>query len=236
MFLVRIFILSIAPVAKRYSRRAWHIAHVPTATVKLVSTYLPMALTEDISSLQTPSTPSAGTTSYYLQCIGDASGLAQLYLQAGMLHLEGSWHGLLSSPHASISSLRLADHGGADGWHRDREAARQLFERAHILQPSLEIPSLPPADSLDLKMPSLDFQVDQTECYSDDEDATEVGRIIEKRRKIPNEQDVSRMGLKDLSNAWQVYLPGLIGAGSAVVAVGVIGFLSLTWSRRNQSS
>jgi len=203
------------PILTNYPRRAWQIAHVPTSTVKLVSIYLPL------------SAPSAE----YVRRVGGPSGLAQLYLEAGMLHLDGSWHGLLSSPHASISSLRLPE--GGEGWKRDREAARALFDRAHTLDPVLEIPELPEHE---LKMPCLDLHVDVEQSeYSDDEDgdATEVGRIIEKRKKILDE---SSLGLKDLGNAWHVYLPGLIGAGTAVVAVGVIGFLSLSWSRRNQSS
>ncbi|TFY70016.1 hypothetical protein EVJ58_g119 [Rhodofomes roseus] len=103
--------------AFEYFVRAWHQARVPSAAIRLATHYLPVQsrvpdLSPDIAtstgSLEsstdtepttpTPSIPETspsppptpGTLAYYLGRIGGASGLADLFLSAGILHLEGA--------------------------------------------------------------------------------------------------------------------------------------------------
>jgi len=42
-------------------------------------------------------------------------------------------------------------------------------------------------------------------------------------------------GTDDLDGAWYLYVPGLVGAGTALLVVGVIGALSFSTWRKNQS-
>ncbi|KAJ7494678.1 hypothetical protein B0H11DRAFT_2002948 [Mycena galericulata] len=222
--------------AFEYFLRAWHQAHAPSATMKLVSHYLPLHATADLAESETP--VPRGTMSYYVQCLGGSSGLGQLYLEAGMLHLEGAASALLTSSSSSLSSLRVAHpvssgEGGTHGWKRDREAAGKYFERARILHPSLEIPTLPPSGltsrnpSEQLEMPSIELP-----SYSPES--------ARRRRKLKEETtlfDNREAKLDDLDNTWYLYIPGLVGAGTALLVVGVISALSFsTWSRRNQGS
>lgn len=226
--------------AFEYFVRAWHQAHTPSATMKLVSHYLPLHSTGGLA--ETGKTVARGTASYYAHCMGGSNGLAQLYLEAGMLHLEGAASALLTSSSSSLSSLRVvhpapSGDGGTDAWKRDREAAGKYFERAHLLQPSLEIPILPPpgaslsrSPSEQLEMPSIDLQSSQ---YSSEP--------LRRRRKLKEETtlfDNREAKLEDLDNGtWYLYIPGLVGAGTALLVVGVISALSFsTWSRRNQGS
>lgn len=225
--------------------------------MKLASHYLPLHLTLDLSRYQTKKQESRGTIAYYLQCIGGPSGLARLYLEAGMLvfctfhmssihdtiflgmlHLDGAASSLLASSHSSLSSLRLplqseVTIGGTEAWKRDREAAVRLFDRARMLQPELDIPTLPPAgESLsqiegvveELEMPSIELSVQAP---------------VRRRRKREETAllDNRHAKMDDLDDAWYLYIPGLVGAGTALVLVGVIGALSFSsWSRRNQGS
>jgi thiamine pyrophosphokinase len=176
--------------------------------------------------------------------MGGSSGLAQLYLEAGMLHLEGAASALLTSSSSSLSSLRVpvpssSGEGGTDAWQRDREAAGKYFERARLLQPSLDIPVLPPPGGLlshnpseQLEMPSIDIQ----SSYASEP------ALTRRRRKTKEESTSlfhkSEAKLDDLEdNTWYLYVPGLVGAGTALLVVGVISALSFsTWSRRNQGS
>ncbi|KAH9928622.1 uncharacterized protein B0H18DRAFT_242953 [Fomitopsis serialis] len=181
--------------AFEYFMRAWHQARVPSATIRLATHYLPVqcsisdsvsdttASTESVDSASvdtepttpTPSIietsyispPSQGTPGYYLDRIGGAPGLAELFLSAGILHLEGAAAPLLSSAYAGLSSLRTplvvsgstgrgnsfpassTSPGGTEGWRRDRECARRYFERARALVPSLDVPLLPPQSDSD---------------------------------------------------------------------------------------
>ncbi|KAJ7475796.1 hypothetical protein FB451DRAFT_1244785 [Mycena latifolia] len=225
--------------AFEYFLRAWHQAHAPSATMKLVSYYLSLQATGGLAESEKPAT--RGTTSYYAHCMGGSSGLAQLYLEAGMLHLEGAASALLTSSSSSLSSLRVAlpvpsGEGGTDTWKRDREAAGKYFERARLLQPSLDIPVLPPPGtplsrdpSEQLEMPSIDLHSSQ---YSSEP--------VRRRRKLKEETtlfDNREAKLDDMDNTWYLYIPGLVGAGTALLVVGVISALSFsTWSRRNQGS
>ncbi|EJF64649.1 hypothetical protein DICSQDRAFT_178276 [Dichomitus squalens LYAD-421 SS1] len=100
-------------------------------------------------------TPPRGSTEYYISRLGGASGLAQLFLAAGLLHLEGTAASLLASSYAGLSSLRspFAMSGpppgtgtstdGAEAWRRDREQAARFFVRARVLSPALDVPLLP---------------------------------------------------------------------------------------------
>ena len=58
------------------------------------------------TSSPSTSTPRKGTSEYYLARLGGAPGLAQLFLAAGLLHLEGTAASLLASSYAGLSSLR----------------------------------------------------------------------------------------------------------------------------------
>ncbi|KAH9850250.1 hypothetical protein C2E23DRAFT_930389 [Lenzites betulinus] len=110
-----------------------------------------------------------GTEEYYLSRLGGAPGLAQLFLAAGLLHLEGTARTLLVSSYAGLSALRApfsssvsassapalgpssspgasgsgtAGAGGVDAWRRDREHAARFFKRARALNPALDVPLL----------------------------------------------------------------------------------------------
>ncbi|KAI5999445.1 hypothetical protein EDC04DRAFT_2909011 [Pisolithus marmoratus] len=74
------------------------------------------------------------TLSYYVHCIGGAAGLGQLYLEAGLLHLEGAASVVLSASYATSSSIRVIpqsqSENRAEAWQRDRDAAGRYFDRA----------------------------------------------------------------------------------------------------------
>ncbi|KAH9945247.1 uncharacterized protein BXZ73DRAFT_96236 [Epithele typhae] len=109
-----------------------------------------------------------GMPEYYLARLGGASGLAQLFLAAGLLHLEGTASSLLTSSYAGLSSLRTSTFAvsgpppahssgsgagtsadGADVWRRDRDRAAQFFVRARALHPALDVPLLPTEQDTD---------------------------------------------------------------------------------------
>ncbi|KAG5638904.1 hypothetical protein H0H81_008965 [Sphagnurus paluster] len=198
--------------------RAWHQAHVPTAAMRLASHYLPVAT----YNLDTPEEPAPrGTTAYYLQSVGGKAGLAQLYLDAGLLHLEGAATTLLSASYSSLSSIRVPLHaqvgeGGTQAWMRDREAAAQYFERARSLEPSLEIPSLPLTDPRnaadDLEMPSIDTHPASSDPGSRSEASqsqyAEAETSMLRRRKKKEEMSLfdSRATEDDVDNTWLVEL------------------------------
>ncbi|KAI0635665.1 hypothetical protein C8Q77DRAFT_1098832 [Trametes polyzona] len=189
--------------AFEYFIRAWHQAHLPSATIRLATHYLPLRTlvpeTSDAapdsptssvvtvsakasrsqpavqpltpasppatsSALQLSAVPpppeqasltiSPGTEEYYLSRLGGVSGLAQLFLAAGLLHLEGTASALLASSYAGLSALRApfagpssiasgTNVGGVDAWRRDREHAARFFKRARALNPTLDVPLLP---------------------------------------------------------------------------------------------
>ncbi|EMD34136.1 hypothetical protein CERSUDRAFT_86877 [Gelatoporia subvermispora B] len=288
--------------AFEYFVRAWHQAHVPAATMRLATHYLPPqttlpnllpadisspapavspALTSTISESDAadPSTPTAshisespaprlsptpGTTEYYLERLGGAPGLAQLYRAAGLLHLEGTTAPLLSSAYAGLSSLRVPTQGpsdasssisGTEAWRRDREAARRYFERARALCPALDVPLLPPEDS-DSGAESGDVRSVSpgSSAPRRREDASSPGHVDEpgpkdepvaqprRRRRKTASGDLSSsiMGsvrtdvdIDDEDRTWYLYIPGLIGAGTALLVVGILSFSS--W-RKTQSS
>jgi thiamine pyrophosphokinase len=225
-------------------RRAWHQAHVAAATIRLVSHYLPLQTTFDLN--QTEKQAPRGTVAYYLQCIGGPGGLAQLYLEAGLLHLEGAASSLLASSYSSLSSIRVplqsqAGEGDTEAWRRDRDAAGKYFERARMLQPNLDIPLLPPDGDTELEMPSMEVHPSAPQSiYSGESQHTDPDLPQLRRRRKKEETTLigSREARPDeIDNTWYLYIPGLVGAGTALFVVGVVGALSFsTWSRRNQGS
>ncbi|KAI9061040.1 hypothetical protein FKP32DRAFT_1594716 [Trametes sanguinea] len=146
----------------------------PTSSVVTVSAKAPRAApasqpsqpAPSVSALQLTSVPpppppasvslSRGTEEYCLSRLGGASGLAQLFLAAGLLHLEGTATTLLSSSYSGLSALRApfagpvslnasggGSSGGVDAWQRDRAQAALFIKRAHALNPALDVPLLP---------------------------------------------------------------------------------------------
>jgi thiamine pyrophosphokinase len=236
--------------AFEYFVRAWHQARNPSATMRLVSQYVPLQLSYDLAGAQEQ--VSHGTPAYYIQGLGGYSGLARLYLEAGLLYLEGTAFPLLASSYSSLSSIRVPlqtpqEEGGTEAWKRDREAALKYFERAHALDSDIEIPSLSQDtesstrySALDLEMPKMDVGAATPESdQSGGSRQTDPGPPVVRRRKkktaISNASKAA--DLDEMDSTWYLYIPGLVGAGTALVVVGIVGALSLsTWSRRNQSS
>ncbi|KAI3618024.1 thiamine pyrophosphokinase [Moniliophthora roreri] len=228
--------------AFEYFLRAWHFARAPTATMKLVSYYLPMHVSYNLHSHKAQN-PVRGSTAYYVQCMGGAKGLAQLYLEAGMLYLEGSASSLVSSSHStlSLSSIRMPLQSqpidtGTQAWRRDRVAASRFFERARVLHPELDIPAMPPPAELnvgdDLEMPCIELNSGHAISRTKD--------TVRRRRKEEPNVLLGKQSAKieeDIDNTWYMFIPTLVGAGTALVVVGVVGVLSFSsWSRRNQGS
>jgi len=257
------------------SRRAWHLAHSPTATMKLVTYYLPIHVSYNLSDMtsstsssqtQIQSPAARGTTKYYLQCIGGTSGLARLYFEAGMLYLEGTATNLVSCSHSSLSAIRMPlplhlndgatsglGFGGTEAWRRDRIAAGRFFDRAKALQPDLDVPTLPPMVEVEaesgeeLEMPCIELSSGGVGTRG-----AGIGTETEtlKRRRRRNEANskngsgmVNRTPAakvqEGVDGTWYMLnmIPGLVGAGTALVVVGVVGVLSFSsWSKRNQGS
>ncbi|KAI0279730.1 hypothetical protein BGY98DRAFT_1089100 [Russula aff. rugulosa BPL654] len=229
--------------AFEYFARAWLQAHLPSATMRLARHYVPLESVPE--SLPTPSENGAeqGRITYYIQSLGGPPGVAKLYLEAGLLHLEGAASMLLASSYSPLSSIRLPSQsqyipdsskdGSTAAWKRDREAARRYFDRARALCPTLEVPVLPAEDKesidddeateLGLRMPSVDLHATS--------EASQARTA--KQRSSSSPQRARRTD--DLDSAWYLYVPGLVGAGTALLVVGVIGALSLTSWRKNQS-
>ncbi|KIL64471.1 hypothetical protein M378DRAFT_588064 [Amanita muscaria Koide BX008] len=241
--------------AFEYFVRAWHQARNPSATMRLVSQYVPLHLTFDMIATQEPA--SRATLAYYVECLGGSSGLARLYLEAGLLYLEGTASPLLTSSYSSLSSIRVPlqtpqEEGGTEAWKRDREAALKYFELAHALDSDIEIPPLSqetdPSSStrygaLDLEMPRVDVGAATPESdQSGGSGQTDAGPPVVRRRKRKEETAISRTkaaaaDLDEVDSTWYLYVPGLVGAGTALLVVGIVGALSFsTWSRRNQGS
>lgn len=278
--------------------RAWHQAHVPSATIRLSTHYIPVttvipesnsasssttSLAVSSSACSTPTlihayperpvTPESGTLAYYLHYVGGSANLAQLYLEAGLLYLEGTASSLLSSSYSGLSALRMSgvgfpqSHsdsvnslGGTEAWRRDRDTARRYFERARKLDSLLDIPLLPPSpdseptsdpessgrrrphsrtssgvesgeDSHRLQMPTVDVT-------PPDDNVKEVRRRRRKDEALSgNASSASLVDDKvkpdDDDNTWYLYLPGLVGAGTALL---VVGFLSFSSWRKGQGS
>lgn len=233
-------------------RRAWHRAHLPVATMKLVTHYLP--LHTSLTTLSEDGTPTRGTTSYHVQSIGGRDGLARLFLEAGRLHLEGAASTLLtsSSTASSLSSLRAPPQhppaqNTAEAWRRDRDAAARYFERARGLNSELTVPVIsdevdPQGSVSELEMPSMNLERDvgsEGGLSASDYSQRRVRRRVPQQRTKKNRDEMLFVdnvnGRKhELDSAWYVYVPSLVGAGTALLVVGVIGALSFSSWRRNQ--
>ncbi|KAH7930198.1 hypothetical protein BV22DRAFT_1079523 [Leucogyrophana mollusca] len=232
--------------------RAWHQAHLPSATMKLVTHYLP--LQTSLEHIDSSEEGQRGTISYYVQCVGGPSGLGQLFLEAGLLYLEGAASVLLSASYSTLSSIRVppqpkAGESGTEAWKRDRDAASRYFDRARALNPGLNIPVLAlegarsPPDSgsaHDLEMPSIEIQSSAPESVYSGEDSLHSESEVVLRRRRQKKDELIFMdevkGKDDIDGAWYLYVPSLVGAGTALLVVGVIGALSFSSWRRNQGS
>ncbi|KAF9223879.1 hypothetical protein BS17DRAFT_753993 [Gyrodon lividus] len=231
--------------------RAWHQAHLPSATMKLVTHYLP--LQTPLNAVDVAEEKQRGTISYYVQSIGGSAGLAQLFLEAGLLHLEGAASVLLSASYSTLSSIRVTpppqpSGGGAEAWKRDREMASRYFDRARALHPDLDIPVIPDDGSgqpgsgstHELEMPSLEIHSSAPDSiYSGEESMYSEQEVMLRRRRQKKEELIfmdEMKGKDDIDSAWYLYVPSLVGAGTALLVVGVIGALSFSSWRRNQGS
>lgn len=258
------------------SSRAWRQAHVPTAALRLVTHFVPPESTTarpawaSVSGdLATPGPlPETGSTDFYVHMIGGPHFLAQLYLDVGLLHLDGVAPTLLatSSSAHSLSSLRLPGPLSGDStlllsgstrsaqeWRVARENAAKYFARARELWPQLNVPTLPPegADdssstiNVDLQMPSIDLYGSASEDETvlnprppvrrqrtDRTESSKEGRGVKPEASVRRSRTILRESVDD--HPWYVYAPGLVGAGTALVAVAVVGALSFTtWRRQN---
>jgi hypothetical protein len=214
--------------AFEYFVRAWHQARPPQATMKLSTVFLPPHLVQNVNLDNLH--PHENPVAYYMQAIGGREQLAQLYLEAGMLHLEGVALTMLSSSALGLSSIRLPDTRGRHGptlgeWRKDREAARIYFERARLLHPDLEIPSLPDERETQFEMPSLDIgHIDQENTQSLEKHEEPVPK--------PRRKDELMLFDEDIDHSWYLHVPGLVGAGTAFL---VVCALSIASWRRNQN-
>lgn len=118
-----------------------------------VTTVIPAPLS---TSSTPPPPPRRGTIEYYVRSLGGPQGLAQLFLEAGLAHLDGIASKLLAANYSPLASIRRAEpppsalrrrESSTVMWKRDRACARTYFERARTLAPALDatgaIPFLP---------------------------------------------------------------------------------------------
>lgn len=203
--------------------------------MRLVTHYLPLQTTFETQDSE--SEPKPGATSYYYHCVGGANGLAQLYLHAGTLYLEGAAMVLLSSSYSALSSIRASQfpqysEGGIEAWKRDREAARKYFESSRSLCPDLDVPILPPETTEELHGPP-ELLMPSIEIYPTPSRAASVNSAQTRKRKPGKTKTEEISVVKDTgadeSNTWLLYIPGLVGAGTALLVVGALSFSS--WRR-----
>lgn len=244
--------------------RSWHLLHTPLSTLRLVTHFLPASVKipdPDTPTLSRPtSPPSRGTLDYYVMSLGGHSEVAQLYLEAGLSHLEGNAQRLLSSSYSPLSSIRTPEpqntnqfESGTQMWKRDREYARKYFDRARQLAPSLDVPYLPSETDLrghdrhhgpsplshedqSLQMPLLDVEQDKTIRPDDGPplmDPKSGATVRLRRRRQQASEALLEQADNDEDNPW--YITGLIGAGTALLVVSVVGALSFQTWRKNQS-
>jgi len=233
--------------AFEYLVRSWHQSRIPVSTLRLVTNYIPLQVSTPQSSTE-PVT--RGSPAYYARRIGGPSGLAQLYLEAGLLHLEGSASLLLATSHSALSSIRSSEpfhhptlrESGTETWRRDREAARRYFERTRLLDTSLDVPVLPTEgeesgserERKEIEARSTPPSISAASRASsrrDTQEKVDVPSIPPTRRR--REKSLEEPLIEPVDNdLWYLYLPGVLGA---VLAVGVVGALSLTSWRKSQN-
>ena len=206
----------------------------------------------------TPSSlPSRGSLDYYVYCLGGPDGLARLYLDAGLLYLEGSATALMSSTYSALSSIRTAEprsipvgEAGTQAWKRDRDTARRYFDKARQLAPELDVPFLPTeheprsgrgrdVPEQELQMPSIDVEEGgtlrpETLPPKEEEEISSTLRL-RRRRQAPAPEALLAHANDEEDNTWYLYLPGIIGAGTALLVVGVVSALSFSSWRKNQN-
>ncbi|KAI6026079.1 hypothetical protein EDC04DRAFT_2930185 [Pisolithus marmoratus] len=210
--------------------RAWHQAHLPSATMKLVTHYLPPHTS--LSHVKEAEENTWGTLSCYL------------YLEAGLLHLEGAVSVVLSASYATLSLIRVSPQPQPEN---DRDAASRYFDHAHVMNLDLDVPVITDERSgktrsaHELEMPSLDIPHAPESAYSGEESMySEQERVIQRRRQGRTKDELIFIddvrGKDDIDNAWYLYVPSLVGAGTTLLVVGVIGALSFSSWRRNQGS
>ena len=208
---------------------------------------------------ETFTAPVKGTTAYHHHCIGGGAGLARLYVEAGSLHLEGAADILLSSTYSALSSIRSSTStvhadGGIAGWKRDRDFARKYFERARNLDPDLDVPVVPPeigeeelGSGTELLMPSIEIKTAVGGRGTSEGGSTKSktrrrtgtvkgwgkGREVEESEilapSIVKESSTMSAGYEDVDSPWYLIIPGLVGAGTALLVVTAIGLSS--WRR-----
>jgi hypothetical protein len=213
--------------------------------MRLVTHYVPLQTSFEWSQ----SNSSVHETAiYFIQSLGGSEGLAQLYREAGLLHLEGAASVLLSSSSLTLSSIRVPSQppigdGGTGSWRRDREAARRYFERARSLHPNLDVPVIPPdlegfVDHQELEMPSLDirYSAPENDLQSGSQREDPQAPVVRRRQRKEELQVIDNTKVEAMDNSWYLYIPGLVGAGTALVVVGMVGALSFSTWRRNQGS
>lgn len=148
-----------------------------------------------------------------------------------------------------MPSQPQSGESGTDAWKRDREAASRYFERARTLQPNLDVPILPSdgerplrgvRDAEELEMPSMELHPSAPESiYSEESHYTDADAPMMRRRRKKEDlalMDNRKAKVDDIDNTWYLYIPGLVGAGTALLVVGVVGALSFSTWRRNQGS
>lgn len=238
-------------LAFEFFLRAWHQARTPLATLKLVTHFLPVNTA--IPPLNTPANP--GTPAYYIQALGGQQALARLYLEAGLiLHLEGA--GAMHHGAGALSSIRTSGPitVNTDAWRRDRDIAKRYFDRARALDPQIEVPALATDTDdedtvLGLRMPELPIGSAAGSTASsaprprprrrrekERESEREKERVRTRREKDETGSLCSQKGVPgDVDGTWYLYLPGLLGAGTALLAVAVIGAVSVSSWRKSQS-
>ena len=226
--------------------------------MRLVAYYFPLTAVFDPSPTPTSETYASlmkGTAAYHCHCIGGGAGLARLYVEAGSLYLEGAASILLSSTYSALSSIRSSTStvqadGGIAGWRRDRDFARKYFERAGTLDPSMDVPVVPPeiGDDLgsgtELLMPSIEIKpakgtpgggstTSKTRRRTGTVMGKGKGREVEESdilaSSMVKESSTMSAGYGDVDSPWYLIIPGLVGAGTALLVVTAIGLSS--WRR-----
>jgi hypothetical protein len=206
---------------------------------------------------ETYAPPVKGTAAYHYYCVGGGAGLARLYVEAGSLYLEGAASILLSSTYSTLSSIRSSTStvqadGGIAGWRRDRDFARKYFEMAKNFDPDLDVPVVPPeigeepGSGTELLMPSMEIKTTVGKKGTSEGGSTtsrtrrtgtvkgwgkrgEVGESEILAPSIVKESSTMSTGYDDVDSPWYLIIPGLVGAGTALLVVTAIGLSS--WRR-----
>ena len=173
-----------------------------------------------------------------------------LYLEGAADILLSSTYSALSSIRSSTSTVQ-AD-GGIAGWRKDRDFARKYFDRARTFDPDLDIPVVPPeigeelGSETELLMPSIEIKTTAgTKAKGTSEGGSTrgktrrrtgtvkgwgKGREVEGSEILPSsivkESSAMSTGYEDVDSPWYLIIPGLVGAGTALLVVTAIGLSS----------